>query len=390
MTPFKRPDSPYYQIQISPRGYPHEIRRSTGLTSKRKARAVESTLEDLAVQGHHEILDAVRDGDLHPTDVHGAYRAGRLDQLLRDEEDPPLEVVVKRFMDATYDDRLERGMRRLLRVAPEDARRSWLRDPSHIQEVANLYEREGLAAGTEHREMSGVSQLLRREFGDATRQEIWSAVTLRPKPRRRMRYLESDEIERAREVAGDWWTVFGLYLATGMRASELLDLKRRDVDLESGWIVVEAGKSAQSRREVPVGGEVLTALRGWVVSQNLASADPLFPRMHYDKVREAWVDIREAAGLDDEVTIHSLRHTYAVHMARAGMPLIELKRRLGHADISTTMRYAEYRPSERTRAYDRGLQKMGILGESPTIEPTRPDRDDEGDAQKARGQGGSQ
>lgn len=193
----------------------------------------------------------------------------------------------------------------------------------------------------------------------------------------------------AREAAGEWWVVFGLYLATGMRASELLALQRRDVDLSSGWIVVESGKSAKSRREVPVGGEALASLRGWVVSQDLDSSDPLFPNIDYSAVRRAWADIREEAGLGEDIKIHGLRHTYAVHMARAGMPLIELKRRLGHADITTTMRYAEYRPSERTRAYDEGLRKMGISREDHTLGPTPEEAGEDGDGQDHLGVGGN-
>ncbi len=66
------------------------------------------------------------------------------------------------------------------------------------------------------------------------------------------------------------------------------------------------------------------------------------------------------SGWVDDVRFHDLRHTYAVHCAKAGMPLGELQQRLGHATITMTMRYAVYQPPVASVHYDRALTDMGL------------------------------
>lgn len=361
--PYKRSGSPNYYVEIRPDGYPHKIGpRSTGHTSKRKARQVEATLRELAASGRHDALDAVRRGELSPSEVHGAKAAGRLDSLLNGRE-RRLKDVTETFIEDHHDRRVEDGLRRMLDVAPDGAPVSWIRDPENVRKVIRQYEDQGLAPSTEHREISGVRQLIRRVFGETARQDVFSRVNLRPVPDKRTRYLEADEIERVRKVAGQWWKVIALYLATGMRRGELVNLQRRDVNLEAGIVTVEAGKSDRAARDIPIDGEALDLLRRWCESQKLASSDPLFPGLHYNYIGDAWRAIREEADVEG-ATIHSLRHTYAVHAARAGTPMVTLCRRMGHTDISTTMRYAKYRPQGRAGHYSAQLDAMGLSEEN--------------------------
>ena len=79
------------------------------------------------------------------------------------------------------------------------------------------------------------------------------------------------------------------------------------------------------------------------VTEPGAVQGPLFPDVTKGGLRHAWERTRDAAGLED-VRFHDLRHTYAVHCAKAGMPLVELQQRLGHATTGMTMRYAVYSP----------------------------------------------
>jgi integrase len=55
----------------------------------------------------------------------------------------------------------------------------------------------------------------------------------------------------------------------------------------------------------------------------------------------------KAAKLDDTHRFHDLRHTFGTQMAAAGMPMRTLQELMGHADIATTQRYADYAPSKR-------------------------------------------
>lgn len=74
---------------------------------------------------------------------------------------------------------------------------------------------------------------------------------------------------------------------------------------------------------------------------------------HYDasKMRKRFYDAMKAAGMadrcgsDNGITFHSLRHTFGTRMAGAGVPMRTLQEWMGHADIQTTMIYADYAPS---------------------------------------------
>lgn len=367
--PYKRSGSPNYYVEIRPEGYGRTIGpRSTGVTSKRKARQIESTLRELAASGRHDVLDAVVDGEVSPADVHGAKAAGRLDALLNGHKDPPLASAVEQFLTDHHDEaRLSYALDKLLTVAPNGARLSWIRDPDNLRKLLRYYDDEGYAPTTEHREISGVRQLVRQHYGETAQRELFSRVTLRPQPDKRIRYLEPDEIKRVRKEAGPWWRIFALYLATGMRHGELVNLQVRDVNVQRGLVTVEAGKSDQAARDIPLDGEALELVRNWIDSQNLDSSDPLFPGVGYRKIGNVWREIRERVGVED-ATIHSLRHTYAVHCARSGMPMIELKHRLGHANLKTTERYARYRPRERSGYYTKALDRMGVSGENPVTD----------------------
>jgi integrase/recombinase XerD len=135
--------------------------------------------------------------------------------------------------------------------------------------------------------------------------------------------------------------------ASGVRVSELISLKVRDVDLQEGLALV-FGKGAKERL-VPVGRPALQAMivylreirprlagqktRG-VVFLN-ARGGPL-SRMGVWKILRRQV---ERAGLTRRVTPHTLRHSFATHLLEGGADLASVQEMLGHADIVTTQIY---------------------------------------------------
>lgn len=365
MTAWKRKGSKVYQLQFTPDGYPHEIRRTSGgATSKRVAEAIEGTLNRLGRSGAkgHAILDRIRAGELTPLRVHGMIEAGRTYELFTSFSDPPLKDRAEAYLASVQDPRARYAIQRLLAFAPEDARVSWLADPEHLEAFAAHYRAEGYAATTEIREMSNVRQLIRRELGEEGVERL-RQVPLRKPPKKRMRYLERDEIERVRKACGpEWWRVFGLYMACGLRRMELVRLQVRDVNLSGGYVTVAYGKTRRAERKVPLRGETAEILSDWIAEQGLASSDPLFPGLTRDNVYKAWREIRAAAGVED-ATIHSLRHTFGVHNARAGVPIPTLQVWMGHAKIETTMIYARFQPAEPPTAHSAALASMGLAGE---------------------------
>jgi integrase len=151
---------------------------------------------------------------------------------------------------------------------------------------------------------------------------------------------------------------------TGLRQSELLGLRWRDVDFVAQRIRVRnafvrgehsgEGKSDLStRRSVPMTDALADALRVWSGRTIFASEwDLVFAHpqtgnpLDRTKVTRRFQAACRAAGAR-VITFHELRHTFATRLAASGEPLRVIQEFLGHADIKTTQIYAHYAPSSR-------------------------------------------
>ena len=366
--PFKR--GKYWWIDVRPPGYPYRIAVSTRTTSKRLACQMEATLKELAAVGKHRALDALREGKLALPDIHAAKVAERLPQLLDDRTDELLSEVVAAFVVAHPKHPNKASTDKLLKVAGTGTRASWLLEPDNLRALVR-YLQTHFAPNTERRNMAVISVLVRDTFGPDVRGRLWREIAVSKEADGRTRWLHAAEIGRLREVAGDWWVPIALSLSTGIRRGELLRLRRSDINMETGTLVVEHGKSRRARRTLSLEGEVVALLRGFLAAFPAEESDPLFP-FTQRQLRIAWDALRVAAKLDDgEVVWNTFRHTYAVHCAKAGMPIPELQVRMGHASIQTTMRYAIYAPAQRTSHYSVALSAMGLeMQQVPTFGPT--------------------
>ncbi len=156
---------------------------------------------------------------------------------------------------------------------------------------------------------------------------------------------------RAGEEREPWiWTrdaaVMALLYGSGLRISEALGLKRRDVPAPGeGDVIIVTGKGNKTRM-VPVLQNVLQLIADYVAAcPHLLPPDgplfvgarggPLSPRI----IQLTMERLRGALGLPDSATPHALRHSFATHLLGRGGDLRAIQELLGHASLSTTQIY---------------------------------------------------
>ena len=135
--------------------------------------------------------------------------------------------------------------------------------------------------------------------------------------------------------------------ACGLRASEATDLRVQDVDLDE-QILRARGKGSKERL-VPIGRQATSALRaysarGRAVLVGTRVEERLFVNRNGRGLsRQGLYKIIQghaaSAGLDDKMSPHTLRHSFATHLLAGGCDLRSLQEMLGHADLSTTQVY---------------------------------------------------
>ena len=152
-----------------------------------------------------------------------------------------------------------------------------------------------------------------------------------------------------------------LLYATGMRVSEVANLTLDDIDLK-GMTVRCMGKGSKER-VMPLYDTACHALqiylehgRAAFLGENKAERTLfLNPRGERLTRQGLWLIIKEYArevGLQDKVTPHVLRHSFATHLLNGGAGLREVQRLLGHANISTTQVYTHVSHERLREVYD--------------------------------------
>lgn len=136
--------------------------------------------------------------------------------------------------------------------------------------------------------------------------------------------------------------------ATGIRVSELITLKVRDISLEIGVLYC---RSEEKMRIIPIYDEALRAVAEYIrQARGIFSMDrpdsPLFVNLSGNPLTRQgfWKIIKiyaEQAGIAKDITPHTLRHSFAENLLENGADLRSVQEILGHADISSTQVYAK-------------------------------------------------
>jgi len=188
----------------------------------------------------------------------------------------------------------------------------------------------------------------------------------RPKLRKKLpNVLTIDEVDRLLDI--DCKTKFDyrnksmleLMYGTGLRISELLDLKLTDFDLEN--CIIRCYGKGSKERIVPIGEYTMESLVAYLEVRNTLlqkkNCEYLFlnnlggrlSRFSFFKILKKML---QEKGIHKNVSPHSLRHSFATHMLEYGADLRSIQELLGHSDIATTKIYTHISNNKIKKEYE--------------------------------------
>jgi site-specific recombinase XerD len=139
-------------------------------------------------------------------------------------------------------------------------------------------------------------------------------------------------------------TIIATAYGTGMRISEVCRL-RRSGDIDSGRMVIHVRRAKRGKdRYVTLSPHLLVLLRTYY-TQDRPFGDYLFPgrypgtHISPSTVRQIFAKAVKSLGLSKNVTLHTLRHSFATHLLEDGLDIRVIQVLLGHGSIRTTSRY---------------------------------------------------
>ncbi len=154
---------------------------------------------------------------------------------------------------------------------------------------------------------------------------------------------DTDELKGCRDKA-----MLELLYATGMRVSEMIDLKISDVDMDIGYINCNRGAKL---RVIPIYSIAKKAVKDYIDGARAymvkgSGEDTLFVNCSGSKMTRQgfWKIIKQyavEANISKDITPHTLRHSFATHLLENGADLKSIQEMLGHTDISSTQIYAQ-------------------------------------------------
>jgi integrase/recombinase XerC len=185
-----------------------------------------------------------------------------------------------------------------------------------------------------------------------------ASVAIPKKERKQQIYLRPDEYAKLLSVAGSNprdFAILQLFLQTGIRVSELVNLTLADVDLQNKVLRVD-GKGSKERT-IPLEKKAVMAVKNYLAVRVESMDSHVFlnyegvglSRRGAEKIIEKY---RELSGINKRFSCHSLRHTFGSYKAEQGVSPFQLKEWMGHSSISVTQLYVHMGKEHARRAME--------------------------------------
>ena len=184
------------------------------------------------------------------------------------------------------------------------------------------------------------------------------------------KYLSEEEVARLLEEAGQPGTaesqrdanILELLYATGLRVSELVSLNVQDIDFQECYI--RCWGKGSKERIVYAHDKALGSLKHYLGDsrQTLLGSNKdetaLFVNHRGERLTRQWVwnilkTYSKKAGIDQKITPHTLRHSFATHLLQKGASLRHVQELLGHSSISTTQVYTHLTTGHLRNEYEK-------------------------------------
>ena len=227
--------------------------------------------------------------------------------------------------------------------------------PQDVEEYIHGLTRKGKSAATVTRSLASIKSFFNYLSGLGMVQSNPAKSVVPAKVERKLpQVLTSKEVElfleqpECTDLKGFRdRAMLELLYATGIRVSELIDLDVDDLNLPGG---VLRCRSKGRERIIPLYPAAIRALTEYIqaVRPQLVDSEEeaaLFVNMNGDRMSRQgfWKLIKyyqEKAGIQKDITPHTLRHSFAAHLLENGADLHSIQEMLGHADISSTQIYS--------------------------------------------------
>lgn len=249
----------------------------------------------------------------------------------------------------------ERDLKKLIRYLHDRNIKSFTEvTNTDLQGYLKQLQKEELALSTISRNIASIRALFHYLVRTDKMQDDPSETLKPPKLEKKMpeilsveevdRLLKQPDLNTPKGIRDN--AMLELMYATGMRVSELIHLQVTDINLQMGYVICH---DMEKERIIPIGNVSRNAIlqymehsRGFLVKNKKEKAlftncsGKTMSRQGFWKVLKGYV---QAAGIHRDITPHTLRHSFAVHMLQNGADVKSVQEMLGHSDISSTQIY---------------------------------------------------
>lgn len=245
--------------------------------------------------------------------------------------------------------------------------------PFKIEEFKKQRLNEGVKYATINRALASLRTMLYKAVEwDMLKESPMKSVKLFKENNTRLRFLEKEEISRLLKACSPHVKQVVIFaLNTGLRRSEVFNLKWQDVDLKNNLIYVIQTKT-KDKKVIPINVAVRNLLLD-IRSHHNTEYVFCFNGNKINSVRKGFENATRRAGIND-FRFHDLRHTFASHLVMKGVDLNTVRELLGHKKIDMTLRYAHLSQGHKAKAVELLREEIDVF-ETPIKELRNDEKD---------------